>query len=243
MHSAIFPTVKVAPPAYDLHSYLEWRDNQDGPPLLQQSGLTIGEAVQWHRTLSVDAQMCDPLDDFRNLLRHADRGKRDRLKGDALRAHTLYDIAEVLRRYVEEFHGQTLPDEADVGQARADVVNRENYGSDRPGDYQRSVFRRIAREFSVDPGYRLICYVEGETEDAFIRRWFDLVGANPDYEGVRIENLRGKDNVAVPIFEDQLVRLQSEEVLVVVCVDRDQLGGQGAAHRIWISSTTFEHET
>jgi hypothetical protein len=153
-------------------------------------------------------------------MRHADYDERDRLKDNALRAHSLYDSAEILRRYLDRYHQYPLPDETDIDRPeRNESINLERYGNARPSDYERSAFRRIARQFGVDPGYRIYCFVEGVTEVEYVRRWAENVGANLDRAGVRVVCLGGKDNIAV--FEDQLRRLQEEEVFAVVCVDLD----------------------
>jgi hypothetical protein len=223
VHTWVYPTVRLSLPDRELHAYFEWRDDQVGHHLLRTAGLTLAEAAEWHRQLSLAAKSCDPVERFRKLLRHADRGEREGLKDDALRAHWLYDSAEVLRRYLHRYHWYPLPDEPDVDFPEYNArINFERYGRARTSDYERSMYRRVARRFGVDPAYRTYCFLEGDTEVGYVRRWCEKFGVDLDRAGVRLVNLRGKDNIAV--FEDQLRRLEEEEVFAVVCVDLDSPG-------------------
>lgn len=129
-------------------SYHNWIDAQDGANLLATAGLSLEQAKTWHHDLSLRAQLIDPLEHFRDLFRHIDRRKRERLRGKALLAHALYDLAEVLRRYLERYHGQELLEENDAKYGpRGPLVKTRLYGVPRTADFNRTAFRRIAREF------------------------------------------------------------------------------------------------
>lgn len=220
VHTWLYPMVRLEFPEPDIVRYIEWRDAQVGYHSLSAAGLTIAQAVEWHQQLSLEANVSDPVERFRKLLRHADRDEREGLKDSALRAHSLYDTAEVLRRYLHRYHWHPLPDEPDILNPEHNArVNFELYGRARTSDYERGMYRRIARRFGVDPGYRAYCFLEGDTEVGYVSRWCENFGVDLDRAGVRLVNLRGKDNIAV--FEDQLRRLQEEEVFAVVCVDQD----------------------
>jgi hypothetical protein len=159
------------------------------------------------------------------LIRHADRTEREKFKGDALCAHSLYDHAELLRRYAEDFHGLKLPEELDTDfPEKKAVLKEKRYGSSRVADYERGVFRKVARRFRVDPGYRAYLFVEGATEVGFVKRWFDLVDIDTDRAGIRIVNIGGIDNVSV--FEGQLEQLRIDEVFPIVCLDQDANAAQ-----------------
>ncbi|MDQ3693365.1 MAG: hypothetical protein M3464_07035 [Chloroflexota bacterium] len=223
VHSYIYPMVTLDRSAHELHMYLEWVEGQDGAAMLNASGLSLEEAVEWHRDLSISAELCDPVARFRKLLRHADHDEREKLKGRSLRAHTMYDTAEVLRRYLERYHECSLPEETyREAPERVRRVNIDLYGSERPADYQRHVLRRIVRRFELDPGYRIYCYLEGLTEIGYLLRWAAGIGVDFDRAGVCLVNLRGKDNIA--IFRDELERLRDEEIFTVVYIDLDNPG-------------------
>ena len=223
VHTWIYPSVRLSLPDREVHTYFDWREAQVGYHLLGTSGLTRSEASDWHRQLSFVAKSCDPLERFRKLLRHADRDEREGLKDAALRAHSLYDTAEFLRRYLHRYHWHPLPDEPDVDFPEYNAhINFERYGRGRTSDFERNMYRRIARRFDVDPGYRIYCFLEGDTEVGYVKHWCKHFGVDLDRAGVRLVNLRGKDNMAV--FEDQLRRLQEEEIFALVCVDLDSPG-------------------
>ena len=221
VHPWIYPRVRLDPSERSLEQYFEWRESRVGYHLLDLSGLAIGEAVDWHRKLAFLATSHDPVEHWRKLLRHADRDEREKFEGDALCAHSLYDAAETLRRYLDRYRWYPLPDEADVirSPARNARVNLDRYGRARTSDYERGMFRRIARQYQVDPGYRTYCFLEGPTEVGYVRRWADTAGVNLDQAGVRLISFAGKDNVG--LFEDELRRLKEDEIFAVVCVDLD----------------------
>ncbi len=230
VHGWVFPRVTLDVFKPGIRDYYEWRNGQVGDHALATSGLTLADAEAWHSRLAWAATSCDPVRRFRKLLRHADRDERDHLAGDALRAHTLYDAAELLRRYLEVYHGRLLPEETDLDFPERNArINLERYGDSRVTDYRRDVVRRIVRRFGVDPGYPTYLIVEGSTEVGFVRRWAQKAGADLDRAGVRVVSLRGIGNVEV--FEDQLRRLREDEVFAIVCLDHDPPdGGKRATH-------------
>jgi hypothetical protein len=57
------------------------------------------------------------------------------------------------------------------------------------------------------------------TEIAFVERWAELAGIDLENHGIRLINLRSKDNIE--LFEDDLRWMQAEEVFAHVCVDFD----------------------
>lgn len=203
-----------------------WLREQDGAGALSRSGLDKEAMAEWHSDrLAFSAWTIDPIRSVRTLIRHAERTERERFTGDALSAHSLYDHAELLRRYAEDFHAMELPEELDTDfPQKKSLLKVKRYGSSRLADYDRGVFRRIARRFRVDPGYKAYLFVEGPTEVGFVKRWFELVGIDTDRAGARIVNIGGIGNVSV--FEGQLEQLRIDEVFPVVCLDQDANGAQ-----------------
>lgn len=220
-HGSLYSSLRFEGLEYNLDSYLEWRNSLNAKGALQRSGLTLEEAVKWHERLSVDAWSADPVLSFRKLLRHADRQRREGLKGMALLAHTLYDHAEILRRYLEADWGQKLQEEPDVSAVKkGSGLNLERYGAERLTNYNRSVMKRIAREHGVDASYAAYLFVEGKTEVAYVERWVKRFGVTLDNQGVLIRNLRGVQNINLVV--DEIRMLRDEEVFAVVCLDEDK---------------------
>jgi hypothetical protein len=232
VHPLVNPVTRLPGPGTEV-DYFDWRESQPFAEALAASGLDVDEAVKWHELLSFSAKVVDPVKHFRKLFRHADRDQRKRLKGAALLAHDLWDQAEVLRRYLERYHGCELLEEDDVGHS-PDIsrVNENLYGSARPGDFDRRAFRRIARRFGVDPQARTVYFVEGETEVAFVRRWAELLGLDLDAASVQVINLSSKNNLRSPLMTELVRRLHEDEIFAVIAVDEDKhsRGRSGVDH-------------
>jgi len=205
-----------------LDGYMAWREHFDGQAVLPSLGFTVEDVEHWHHSLATTAHITDPLNKFRILLRHANRRKLKSLEGTALLAVDLYDAAEVLRRYLEQFYGRDLLEEDDViyGPQGPDVKKRF-YGSAKTADFKRSVFRRIVREFDLDPQARTTWFVEGDTEEAYIRHVAELLYIDLDRAGVEIMNINGLGGLASDRLVELLERLTREEVFTFVSIDAD----------------------
>lgn len=224
VHTDIDPHVRTLPSAGEsFDGYYDWRAAQRAERFLHCVGLSVEDVQAWHNNLAVTAQLADPVQAFRVLLRHADHDARERLKGDALLAHTLYNSAEVLRRYVETYHGRTLPEEDDIIHGpRGPAVKEQLYGATRTTDFDRRVFRQIVRSFDLDPQARMLWFVEGDTEEAFIRLLAERTHVDLLRAGVDLMNLKGLGGLKSDRFQALLERLQREEVFPYVTADREQ---------------------
>lgn len=215
-------------------SYRHWRDAEQGAGLLSEMGLTIDEAVDWHRRISLFARNADPALEFRILFRHAKRKLRDDLEGKALIAHNLYDAAEVLRRYLEMYHGQTLPEEDDTGYGMHNAEEKRRfYGASRTADYSPGVLRRIAFRFGLDPGIRVTWFVEGATELAFIEVIAPPTGVDLLVGGITVENYKGLGAVASGKLGARLESLRASETFAFVAIDNDEGGDHVRQLRRW----------
>jgi len=223
VHISINSSISLYPHLGEsLDKYFSWREGLNSSALLSSVGLTVPEVEQWHHNLAANAHISDPINDFRILLRHASRRKLEKLEGRALLALGLYDMAEVLRRYLEQFHGRELLEEDDViyGPQGPDV-KRRFYGSPRTADFNRTIFRRIVRDFDLDPQARTTWFIEGDTEEAYIKRIADRLHIDLDRAGVEVMNLNGLGGLASDRLMELLERFQREEVFPFVSIDSD----------------------
>lgn len=223
VHISIDNSVSTQPHLGEsLDGYMVWREHFDGQAVLPRLGLTVEDVEHWHHSLAAAAHISDPINKFRILLRHASRRKLKSLEGTALLAVDLYDAAEVLRRYLEQFYERDLLEEDDViyGPQGPDVKKRF-YGSAKTADFRRSVFRRIVREFDLDPQARTTWFVEGDTEEAYIRHVAELLYIDLDRAGVEIMNLNGLGGLASDRLVELLERFTREEVFPFVSIDAD----------------------
>lgn len=223
VHISISSSISLHPHLGEsLDKYFSWRESLNSSALLSSVGLTVEEVERWHHNLAANAHISDPVNDFRILLRHANRRKLEKLEGRALLALGLYDMAEVLRRYLEQFHGRELLEEDDViyGPQGPDV-KRRFYGSPRTADFNRTVFRRIVRDFDLDPQARTIWFIEGDTEEAYIKRMAERLHIDLDRAGVDVMNLNGLGGLSSDRLMELLERFRREEIFPFVSIDSD----------------------
>jgi hypothetical protein len=152
----------------------------------------------------------------------------------ALRSHTLYDMAEVLRRYLESYHDTELLEEDDARHGPGGPAAKERlYGAPRTADFDRAVFRRIARRFDLDPQARTTWFVEGYTEVGFIERLSQHLHLDLPQSGVEVMNTRGLGSLAKDHLRGLLERYRREETFVFISADQDDGGNHLRQLRIY----------
>lgn len=204
-----------------IEQYYEWRERTMAEDLLQKVGLTKDQAIKWHEELSIQACLNDPLSGIRTLVNQVVPRNMDRTKGQVLRTKNAIDQAESLRRYLEWKYETDLPEEDDY-ESRQEWVKRENYGTKRLLDGNRTARRRIVREFGLDHEDRVVLYLEGPTETAFVKAVADAWGVNLESRGIQLFNLEGKDKIGKSrVLHQQLESLQGREVFAYAALDED----------------------
>lgn len=200
-----------------------WRQEVDHDCVLRANHCSVEMMRRWHAKLAIDAELGDPMGRWRELIAYVPRDKRLELRGAALRAEEGYYQAEVLRRYLEKYHGVTdLPDEdlVRLGSQVPDFKARF-FGSRTTTDGNRSVFRNVVRQYDLDPQPRVRWFVEGETEIGFIERWAALRHVSLDRAGIELINLKGVGKLESSIVRAFLTLSQQEEIFVAMTVDGD----------------------
>ena len=180
-----------------------WRQKVDHDCVLRTNQSSVEMIRRWHAKFAIDAELGDPMSRWRELIAYVPRDKRLELRGAALRAEEGYYQAEVLRRYLEKYHGVTdMPDEDHVSFGSQVPNYKERFfGSRTTTDGNRSVFRNVVRQYDLDPQPRVRWFVEGESEIGFIERWAEFCHVNLDRAGIELINLKG-----VGKLDDPLVR-------------------------------------
>src|SRR5207237_6785530 len=130
--------------------------------------------------------------------------------------------AEVLRRYAELIHNCTWIEEYDARHGpRGAIVKQSLYGAPRTGDFDRSVFRRLVREYDLDPQPRVTWFVEGDTEVGSVRHWSTLHDLDLGRAGIEIMNVRGVGGIASDRLRELLERYRREEAYAFISLDHD----------------------
>ncbi len=206
-----------------IEGLIAWRQEIDHDDVLTANHSSVDMMRRWHNKLAIDAELSDPLSNWRELIAYVPREKRLTLKGAALRAEDGYYQAEVLRRYLAKHHGVTdLPDE-DLVRLDLQVPDYKErfFGSQTTTDGNRSVFRNVVRQYDLDPQPRVRWLVEGATEMGFIERWAERRHVSLERAGIELLDLKGVGKLEDPLVRDLLILSQEEEVFVAMTVDAD----------------------
>ena len=145
-------------------------------------------------------------------------------------AHDFYELAEMLRLYIFEVSGEQVAKEWDpTGHPDASWVARI-YGVKEVKFGSSELMRPLIRQFGLDPSYRVRWLVEGDTEEAFIDTYSNLMGMNMN-EYVTFRNFEGDTNFKkrLAVIDQELQTAKEEQCFVTLTFDdtketRDRLG-------------------
>jgi hypothetical protein len=202
--------------------YWRWRSAHDADDFLKNLGIGREDLRRWNELLAQMTLGLDPLRGWFDLTRHVAWQSWQGVDGKPLLAHDLFVMAEVIRRYAEEFLSLELPEEDEVwhGPYVREIKQRQ-YGYPRATERRREVRRRIAREFGLDGEIRLVWVVEGDTEESFVAEYGELIGVTPDALGMTVFNLKGDAQLKGPHVHQRLREARREDQFAQVTLDRN----------------------
>lgn len=102
-------------------------------------------------------------------------------------------------------------------------MKRAMYGAARTADYDRAVLPRIARDFDADLRPRVTWFVEGDTEEACIRRIAARRQLDLGRVGRDLLNLNGLGGLAGDRLRSSLKTFQTEEICPYISIDKDRV--------------------
>ena len=206
--------------SYD--EFWRWRSSHDADSFLAKNGVCHEDLRRWNEGLSHAAYGLDPLRGWFHLTRHVAWKSWQGVQGKVLLVHDLYVLAEVIRRYAEEFLAVQLPEEDELSHGPyVREIKQRQYGYPRASERRREVRRRIAREFGLDGDVRLVWIVEGDTEEGFVDEYGKLLGVTADAVGMTIFNIKGESNVGSSQVRQRLLEARREDQFVYVTLDRN----------------------
>lgn len=207
-----------------IEGYFAWREHVDPVDVLTITETTVDVLKDWHRVFALEANIKDPVESWRTLIRFAPRDKRTGFRGDAAMAEELYYASEVLRRFLEGHLGTVdMLEEDDVRYgAQGPFVKERLYGNSRTIDFDRSVFRQVVRQYHLDPQPRFRWLLEGATEEAFVYRFAKHQNLDLTRMGVEIINIHGLGGLEGERVSTYLRISSEEEVFAYVTIDHDK---------------------
>ena len=161
----------------DLHEWDRWTRCSQLEDLLDMHSISVEQLSDWRVRILSDAHNNDPSPDLYLLLRSIRFEQRNQLKGRTRLVYDLYEIAEIIRLFLEQVSEQPLRKEWDpLGHPNTPWVD-EIYGS-QPRFGAPAFLRGVIRHYGLDPAYRVRWLVEGQTEEGFIVRYAERLGAD-----------------------------------------------------------------
>ena len=138
-------------------------------------------------TLALAQTSCDPVERWYQLIQFVSVGERKKLKGDALRAETLRAGANMLRLLYKDLYDEELPHPNEVTRQVIRHIPELEVRQDT-----RHYLEFVANRFGVNPQPKLALIVEGESEDAVVRKIFSqYFGVHPGTYGIETIVLGG----------------------------------------------------
>ena len=142
-----------------------------------------------YRMILGSVRSCDPMWEWADLVRFVSYEKREQLRGDALRAQTYLQLAEMLRR----LHRNLFDEDLNGSEGGYGVPSRL-YEEDEVKDL-RETLQYVVNDYNLNPQPKACLFVEGDSEMTFVDHIYEkLFGNHYGVAGIQIVNLKGVDN-------------------------------------------------
>ena len=179
--------------SFDPYAWNSWRKDNDVRARLAEHSVTMERLTEWREKMLFNASLYDPAEDFYLLLRSMPFDQRAKFKGQLRLAYDFYELGEVIRLFLEQVSDKPVLKEWDTSGVPNTPWVKRVYGS-QPKFGSPSFLRPVVRHFGLDPAYRVQWLVEGQTEEGFIIRYAERLGADIQ-EFVSIRNFRGDGEI------------------------------------------------
>lgn len=210
-------------------TYRDWNWHQfcrdwNAKAVLDEIGLDIREIKALHKLVASDARDIDPLENWYELVRYISLGKKNKLKGTALLAQSIYSMEMMLRLFYQDITNEELP----IQEVPPFKDVNELYGI-HIDDNVLDHLEFITNEFNINPKPNLILFVEGDGEEIqFPRLSKELLGHSFSIRGIQIRNLKGIGNFTGKKSEDKYGALEklideyhSRQTIVYIILDNE----------------------
>ncbi|MEW8701862.1 MAG: hypothetical protein AB2601_20570 [Candidatus Thiodiazotropha sp.] len=186
--------------------------------VIKNTGLEAAEKMR--SQLCIDAEMLDANKVIHVLLRLMNTRARQKLKGEIGGSVLILSMAEIIRRTLEDVFDKKLREEDELGFGQwMKGARKMLYGSERVLDAPRNVANELIRQYGLDYGVRVRCYVEGDTE------YGAFASAIAKSNGIELVNLSGnvieKRGKGVA-FRESLRNDKQSRIFSIVVLDGDR---------------------
>jgi hypothetical protein len=182
-------------------------------------GIEIEAVASWYKLSSAKAMqllgITNKTDDWIQLWKSIRWDKKDALEGSIRLGIEYLQWALMLKRFLQSYLGRKILDVDEISNVSPDdIVTREPSASERElrasrdwlyfdprenKNYYYDKYRRLfylSNRFELDYQLRVMVFVEGETEEQVLPRFFEEeFGATPEEYGIRILTFEGVDKL------------------------------------------------
>lgn len=206
---------------WDWHEYCR----QWNPETVRNSmGVTTEKLKSLYEVLVIDAQSVDPLAHWYDLVTFVSVYEKERLKGNALFAQSLYSMAKMISLFYEHLTGQKLRQPNEM----MELWRARFYGKDVI-ENELAFLEFLTNQYHLNPRPTLILVVEGNGEEViFPLLASELYGLSFPKMGIEVINLRGVDQFVGKKGENPYGTLErlidyhhSKQSIVFLVLDRD----------------------
>ena len=197
----------------------EWQRSTEPITWLAAHSISVDQLLKWHGRLLWKAHSTDPCPNLYLLLRSTSYGQREQFTGPLRLAYDLYEIAELLRRFLEEVTDTSIRKEWDPRGSPDSTWVERIYGSQpRFGDPE--FLRPLIRNYGLDPAFRVMWMIEGDTEQGFIDQYYKRLGIDIS-RFVTIQNFVGDSQLKnkVPAIDASLETARRDQRFVTLTFD------------------------
>ena len=216
-------------------SWHEFEKQFDAPKLLESCALSRDDIQTIREDLAWRGQCLDPNSSFYLLFRHFSHEHRQRLEGKALLAWDYYEAAELIGWFLRDATGENQGATDDLGRSNGWWKKRDFGIEAHEIDFDAgNILNRLLHDYALNPIYKLLWIVEGESEAQFISTWCEIEGWNLDLIGIRLLILDGIPGLKAKSTRQAIAQAQRDQAGVLVVVD-DELDAQKVINQ-WVQN-------
>jgi hypothetical protein len=169
--------------------WVKMREVFNPKKVLIEFDLKLEQIKNWRTRLAAKAKSVDPLAKWYLLVKNTKYSKRKKLSGAALLAQDLYEMVDVIGLFLEDLTGKRPLDADDMFGGFHGEWKKEFYGGT---DFEnREILRKLVYEYGLDYDYKVLLFLEGDTELHAIPKIANAMGFSFANLGIRIEKLGG----------------------------------------------------
>jgi hypothetical protein len=163
----------------------------------------------------------DPLAHWYPLLELIKREKKEKLTGDARLAQEYYELARMIKLFIEDWTGEIMLDPDDKFDSNHANWKPHTYGG-YPVDYDDPKTQQLMRDdYFIDRPFLIAIVFEGDTEELVIEEILRLFMRDPKKEGYFLYNTQGSGNMNTRNLDAMIGLAKSNQMEIYLIMDND----------------------